>query len=156
MFIDPRLAHHAAEALPHASPGFGRVIALVSREMDVPKSLLLHHSRCRAGAARARQVAMYLSHVALGQSLTSVGHAFHRDRTTVGIIYLTYQSDKASDSADRPALTDVVGITPEMIEAGFSAFVDTAECELVERPNERRVQLAISRAFSAMLVLARR
>lgn len=98
MFIDPRLVHHSAEALPHASPGFGRAIALVSREMAVPKSLLLHHSRCRAGAARARQVAMYLSHVALGQSLTSVGHAFHRDRTTV-----SHACGLVEDMRDDPA-----------------------------------------------------
>jgi chromosomal replication initiation ATPase DnaA len=60
-----------------------RVIELVSREMDISKSLLLHHSRCRAPAARARQIAMYLTHVAMGQSLTAVGLAFKRDRTTV-------------------------------------------------------------------------
>lgn len=60
-----------------------RVIELVAREYDVSKVLILHHSRCRASAARARQVAMYLSHVVLGQSLLDVGRAFGRDRTTV-------------------------------------------------------------------------
>ncbi|NGP18661.1 helix-turn-helix domain-containing protein [Devosia aurantiaca] len=60
-----------------------RVIELVAREYDVSKLLILHHSRCRASAARARQVAMYLSHVVLGQSLVDVGRAFGRDRTTV-------------------------------------------------------------------------
>ncbi|QQR37980.1 helix-turn-helix domain-containing protein [Devosia rhizoryzae] len=63
--------------------GLDRVIDLVAREYDVSKVLILHHSRCRASAAKARQVAMYLSHVVLGQSLAEVGRAFHRDRTTV-------------------------------------------------------------------------
>lgn len=40
-------------------------------------------TRGRAEVALARQVAMYLSHVALGLSLTDVGRLFRRDRTTV-------------------------------------------------------------------------
>lgn len=60
-----------------------RVISLVCREKNVPVQLLLHHSRCRADVALARQLAMYLANVALGQSFTSVGRRFGRDRTTV-------------------------------------------------------------------------
>lgn len=59
------------------------VIALVARARNVPARLLTHKSRCRAQAARARQIAMYLSHVILGRSLTEIGDAFGRDRTTV-------------------------------------------------------------------------
>ena len=40
-------------------------------------------TRGRPNAALARQVAMYLAHVACGLSLTEVGHVFNRDRTTV-------------------------------------------------------------------------
>jgi hypothetical protein len=40
-------------------------------------------TRGRARIAFARQIAMYLSHVACGQSLTDVGRIFARDRTTV-------------------------------------------------------------------------
>lgn len=40
-------------------------------------------TRGRAPIAFARQIAMYLSHVACGQSLTDVGRIFARDRTTV-------------------------------------------------------------------------
>jgi chromosomal replication initiation ATPase DnaA len=39
--------------------------------------------RGRAPIASARQAAMYLAHVKLGLSLTSVGEQFRRDRTTV-------------------------------------------------------------------------
>jgi len=40
-------------------------------------------SRGRAKVALARQVAMYLAHVACGLTLTDTGKLFHRDRTTV-------------------------------------------------------------------------
>ena len=60
-----------------------KVVALVSKEKNVSPQILLHPSRCRADAARARQLAMYLAHVVLGQSLTAIGNAFGRDRTTV-------------------------------------------------------------------------
>ncbi len=39
-------------------------------------------TRCRAQVALARQVAMYLAHVAYGFTLTEVGRLFSRDRTT--------------------------------------------------------------------------
>nr|MCU0605821.1 hypothetical protein [Desulfobacterales bacterium] len=40
-------------------------------------------TRGRARVALARQIAMYLSHVAFRVSLTDVGRIFGRDRTTV-------------------------------------------------------------------------
>jgi ATPase involved in DNA replication initiation len=58
-------------------------IRLVAREKRVSHRMLTHPARCRAGTARARQLAMYLSHVVLGRTLTEVGEAFGRDRTTV-------------------------------------------------------------------------
>lgn len=74
--------------LEHAPPmreqtGLAQVLALISRERRIPIHLLLHVSRCQADTARARQTAMYLAHVAKGISLTSIGAAFGRDRTTV-------------------------------------------------------------------------
>ena len=80
--------HHGSAALPgqrQAREDFGlaEVLALVAREKNVPIRLLVHASRCRAEAARARQLAMYLAHVVKGISLTAIGAAFGRDRTTV-------------------------------------------------------------------------
>lgn len=63
--------------------GLADVLALVSRERKIPIRLLVHVSRCQADTARARQLAMYLAHVAKGISLTAIGMAFGRDRTTV-------------------------------------------------------------------------
>lgn len=82
MFVDPSFVTRGRRGTAD-SPSVKRLKHIIAQEYGVPKSLLLHKSRCRAEAAHARQVAMYLMHVALGESLTSVGAAFSRDRTTV-------------------------------------------------------------------------
>jgi chromosomal replication initiation ATPase DnaA len=63
--------------------GCRAVIGLVAKHKKVPIRLILHQSRSMARAARARQLAMYLSHVILGKTLVEIGVAFGRDRTTV-------------------------------------------------------------------------
>lgn len=57
-----------------------RVVASV---FAVDTTLLKLPTRGRRPVAGARQVAMYLAHVACSHSLTSVGRIFERDRTTV-------------------------------------------------------------------------
>lgn len=59
------------------------VEAAVSQVFGVMVDDLRRTSRGRARVALARQVAMYLSHVGFGLSLTEVGRLFERDRTTV-------------------------------------------------------------------------
>jgi ATPase involved in DNA replication initiation len=79
-----------------------RAAALVAAEMDVSIHLIFHASRCQARTARARQLAMYLAHVVLGQSLTAIGEAFGRDRTTVSYacnLIEDLRDDKSFDSA---------------------------------------------------------
>jgi chromosomal replication initiation ATPase DnaA len=73
----------SAEKDSGAEQALTEVIAMVSREKGDPIRLLVHVSRCRAETARARHMAMYLAHVVKGISLTSIGAAFGRDRTTV-------------------------------------------------------------------------
>jgi chromosomal replication initiation ATPase DnaA len=55
----------------------------VSQVFMVASADLWSGTRGCARAAFARQVAMYLAHVACGLTLTEVGHVFSRDRTTV-------------------------------------------------------------------------
>ena len=55
----------------------------VLRVFMVASADLWSGTRGRPRAAFARQVAMYLAHVACGLTLTEVGHVFARDRTTV-------------------------------------------------------------------------
>lgn len=56
---------------------------LVAREYGIDVCALYSARRGPARIASARQLAMYLVHVAHGVALTAVGDAFGRDRTTV-------------------------------------------------------------------------
>lgn len=58
--------------------------ALVGAALRVPVEELSAPTRRKAPIARARQIAMYLAHVALGLSLTRIAIGFGRDRTTAG------------------------------------------------------------------------
>jgi chromosomal replication initiation ATPase DnaA len=70
----PRVPNHVVrEMLEQAVP---RVFKVASAE-------LWSQTRGPPRAAFARQVAMYLAHVACGLTLTEVGQVFARDRTTV-------------------------------------------------------------------------
>lgn len=79
-----RLSHYRAdEPLP-----IDRLKAIVEMTVadvfSVEIARLRAESRGQARVAHARQVAMYLMHCAFGVSLTDIGLAFSRDRTTVG------------------------------------------------------------------------
>lgn len=91
------------------------VIALVSREKGVPIRLLMHRSRCRVPAARARQLAMYLAHVVLGLSLSEIGELFGRDRTTV-----SYACALIEDMRDDQSFDDEVSELERCLEAGHA------------------------------------
>jgi chromosomal replication initiation ATPase DnaA len=56
--------------------------AIVASAFSVREWELGAPSRCRAQAAFARQVAMYLAHVTFAISLSDVASSFGRDRTT--------------------------------------------------------------------------
>lgn len=55
----------------------------VAIAFEVPLRELRATTRRKARTAFARQVAMYLVHIAYGLTLTQVGNLFRRDRTTV-------------------------------------------------------------------------
>lgn len=103
----------------------------VSRIFDVPQSEFAASSRGPAEIAFARQVAMYLSHVAGGLSLTEVGRIFSRDRTTVSYACLTVEDRRDDRRLDRAL---------EMIEAILKRVAPPASLALVERrrPYQRR------------------
>lgn len=54
----------------------------VARAWNIPITELRSPTRRKASVAQARQVAMYLTHVIYGFSLSAVGRHFGRDRTT--------------------------------------------------------------------------
>lgn len=59
------------------------VTACVARDFNLDVEMLETAPRGSQRAAFARQVAMYLAHVAFGLSFEAIGRAFGRDRTTV-------------------------------------------------------------------------
>jgi chromosomal replication initiation ATPase DnaA len=71
---------------------------LAAAHYEVPLAQLRTRRRGSQQATRARHVAIYLSHVALGMKLAEVGNAFRRDRTTVG-----YACARVEDARDDPA-----------------------------------------------------
>lgn len=79
----------------------GRGIALeqaVAHVFGVPSEDILNTTRGKASSARARQVIMYLHHVAFGLTLTEVGSRYNRDRTTVA-----HACGLVEDQRDDPA-----------------------------------------------------
>jgi len=74
----------------------------------IEKRLLGHPTRGRSRVAFARQVAMYLAHVTFGLTLTTVGRAFGRDRTTV-----SHACALVEDARDNPEFDH----TLEVLEA---------------------------------------
>ncbi len=74
----------SADGLEH--PNFNEInmiINLVAAVNGISADDIRCASRSQAHVAFCRQVAMYLAHVALGNSLTKTGVLFQRDRTTV-------------------------------------------------------------------------
>lgn len=70
----------------------------VAHAFDITTHELRAPTRCRAPVALARQVAMYLAHVAYGFTLTEVGRLFGRDRTTAAHACRLIE-DKRDDTA---------------------------------------------------------
>lgn len=57
--------------------------SITSYALDIPVQEIIEERRGSARAAFARQVAMYLCHIAFEFSLARVANAFGRDRSTV-------------------------------------------------------------------------
>ena len=92
------------------------VIALVAKQKSVPLRLFTERRRSKLPIARARQLAMYLSHVVLGRTLMEIGEAFGRDRTTV-----SYACALIEDMRDDPVFDAEVTGLERQIEAAMGA-----------------------------------
>lgn len=107
--------------LPAAASPCAAVMTLVAETQRIPLRLLIHRSRCRLDTARARQLAMYLSHVVLGCTLSEIGDAFGRDRTTV-----SHACGVIEDLRDDPAFDAEVSALERRLEAHRDSEVDHA------------------------------
>lgn len=95
--ISPVLHARSRSAIEAEREPIARVVSLVAANNKIPPTKIFSPSRCKLGVARARQLAMYLSHVIMGESLTAIGAAFGRDRTTV-----SYACGLIEDMRDDP------------------------------------------------------
>ncbi len=87
----------------------------VAQVFGVKDCDLRRATRGRAKVARARQVAMYLAHVACGMSLTEVGRVFARDRTTVA-----HACGVIEDGRDDPMFDRVMELLEQVVDALLS------------------------------------
>ncbi len=86
---------------------------IVAHVFCVEPGLLRQPTRGRANVALARQVAMYVAHVAYGMSLTDVGDVFDRDRTTVSHACAVVEQRREDEAFDR-AVVLIENITRAM------------------------------------------
>lgn len=98
------------------------VVGLVCSVYNLTPAQIHRGSRGAARVAFARQVAMYVTHVWLGLSLSEVGRRFRRDRTTVA-----HACRVVEDRRDDPALDATLAV----IESAAACWQDLArDCEV--------------------------
>lgn len=90
------------------------VTASVMSAFGVTQEDIDHPSRGPARTALARQVSMYLHHVVLERTLTSVAQAFGRDRTTVA-----HACRVIEDRRDDPEFDAMLSALEEAIASGL-------------------------------------
>jgi hypothetical protein len=82
-----------------------RLAAVLAADcFDVPLQAILAGTRGTPKSAYARQAAMYLSHVALGTTLSAIGRFFSRDHSTVA-----HACRRVEDRRDDPAFDALIG-----------------------------------------------
>lgn len=91
------------------------VMQLVAVRLGVPTESIRRTARPAAPALRARRVAMYLAHVALGWQLERVGHAFGLNRQTAA-----NAATRIENARDHEALNRLL----EELEDAIHAVVD--------------------------------
>jgi hypothetical protein len=75
--------------------------AAAAAALGVDPTMLSAPTRLRAPVARARQIAVYLHHVAMGASLSDCARLFGRDRST-----MRHACARIEDMRDDPAFDD--------------------------------------------------
>jgi len=98
------------------------VVSMVAHHEKVRYRQLMLSRRGRKSVARARQLAMYFTHVVLGRSLDDVALAFDRDRTTV-----SYACNVIEDLRDDRAFEDEIAALEARIESGLTQLMENAD-----------------------------
>ncbi|MBA8876711.1 helix-turn-helix domain-containing protein [Phyllobacterium myrsinacearum] len=90
------------------------VIDILSSFFNVSGRDLRSHSRCERSVARVRQIGMYAAHVALSLSMSEVGRAFGRDRSTVH-----HACHLIEDMRDEPEFDRIIQTIENILRAAF-------------------------------------
>lgn len=112
------------------SPAHDILEQTVALAFDIPACELGSRTRGKARIAFARQVAMYLAHVAFGMTLTDVGALFARDRTTVA-----YACGVVEDRRDDPGFDRSM----DRLEAALYKFAAASIMSLPAAGNGKRL-----------------
>ncbi len=96
--------------------------ALTAYALGLKSEVLLSPERGRPIEARARHIAIYITHVALGMSLARVARAFDRDRSTIA-----YACRLVEDKRDDPDFDDWL----EQLSMGLSSVVPMSKAPAV-------------------------
>jgi chromosomal replication initiation ATPase DnaA len=86
---------------PAPIPGLSAAVAAAAQATSFAE--IFSARRCRPSVARARQLAVYLHHVALGASVSGCARAFARDRATIRHACATIEDLRDDPSFDAGA-----------------------------------------------------
>ncbi|MGH7004723.1 MAG: helix-turn-helix domain-containing protein [Alphaproteobacteria bacterium] len=90
------------------------VLDILSSFFNVSGRDLRSQSRCDVGVARVRQIGMYVVHVTLGLTMSEVGRAFGRDRSTVA-----HACHVIEDMREEPDFDRIIHALEAIIGAAF-------------------------------------
>lgn len=96
----------------------GLVVQMVAVATGLTPEIVLDVRRCEPDVRQARRTAMYLAHVAYGWTLERVGHAFGRNRVTVGAA-----CRKVEDERDLPDIDARI----EAMTAALQGLIDATD-----------------------------
>ena len=94
----------------------GRMMLIASELFNVSTADLLQPGRSTRAVARARQIAMYVAHVALRMTMTDVARGFGRDRSTV-----SHACNVVEDMREDPAFDRMVANAECLAESVIAA-----------------------------------
>ena len=94
------------------------VLDILSAFFNISGRDLRSHSRCERAVARVRQIGMYVVHVTLGLTMSQVGRAFGRDRSTVAHACHLIEDMREDQDFDRIIHTVETVVRAAFIQSG--------------------------------------
>ncbi len=90
------------------------LVDILSTFFNVSGRELRSNSRCERPVARVRQIGMYVAHVALALTMSEVGRAFGRDRSTVN-----HACHLIEDMREEPEFDRIIQTIENIVRVAF-------------------------------------